>query len=104
LENAAKPPLAIGLGFFVAAALVALLTNMPRNYEWPDQANLRKALTDDPVMSEGSALKKVALTRLDVLSAARLKNEFKGKALIAAMGLEVIAVGAVAVAIAIVIL
>ncbi len=104
LEAAAKPPLAAALGLFVVAALAALLTNLPLNYEWPDREKLLEALRADPPVAEQVALKKVAITRLDVLKAARSKNEFKGKALIVAIAIEVVAVGAVAVAVAIVIL
>jgi hypothetical protein len=104
LPGAAKPALAVALGFFVCAAIAALLTNAPINYEWADPSDLRTALKASPVMDEQTALKNVGLTRIKVLDVARSKNQFKGRALIAAIALEVLAVAAVATAVAIVIL
>jgi hypothetical protein len=104
LESAARLPLVLALGLFVAAAIFALLTNWPLNYEWVDPCDVRRSLGKKPPPSEQRAAKDIALTRLSVLEAAREKNALKGRLLIIALTLEVLAVTGVAVAIAIVIL
>lgn len=104
LEDAAKLPLTIALVLFVLASIFALLTNWPLNYHSVTPADVRKSVKQKPPPTEERALKDMALTRLTVLEVARKKNTLKGWLLIVAMSLEVLAVTAVAVAIAIVIL
>ena len=104
LEDAAKPPLAIALGLFVLAAIVALFTNMPAEYQWPDLDNVAADVRRVPPPTEEKSFKDAALTRIDVLKAARTKNQTKGERLVVAMSIEVLAVAALAVAITIVIL
>lgn len=90
--------LVAALVFFVLAALSALTTNLPRSYEGVSVDALREAAKDRWQDDEATASKKIALTRLTVLSSAKEVNTQKGIALIAAMVFEIIAVGLVGVA------
>ncbi|MGI8438639.1 MAG: hypothetical protein ACR2NV_00295 [Thermoleophilaceae bacterium] len=88
---------------FVLAAAAALATNIPRRYEAVTPDEIERRLTGSPIRSESRAEKDVALTRVKALRDAKGKNTAKGRLLFAAIGLEVLAVGLVGVAVAIVI-
>jgi hypothetical protein len=94
--------LVVALVFFVAAALSALITNIPRSYRGVTVRALREAVEDQWEDSEETASKKVALTRLTVLASAKRVNDQKGYALIGGVAAEIIAVAMVGVAMGIV--
>jgi hypothetical protein len=92
LPGASAVFLVAALAFFVLAAAAALFTNLPRSYEGVTVDALRDAVKDRWEDSEMTASRKVARTRLNVLARAKEVNNQKGKALIAGMVFEVIAV------------
>lgn len=89
--------LAIALVFFVAAAILALMTNAPRSYEAATAEGLRKRVKMAPMWDENEAERDIALTRIKALEDAKVKNTHKGRLLLGALALEVVAVGFVAV-------
>jgi hypothetical protein len=90
------------LVFFVAAALSALITNIPRSYRGVTVNALREAVKAQWDDSEATASKKVALTRLTVLASAKRVNNQKGYALLGGVAAEIVAVALVGVAMGIV--
>jgi hypothetical protein len=99
LPDSAQTWLSIALILFFLSALAALLTNAPFVYQAVEAERIRGRLREDPPRSADSAVRDIAFTRADALEAAKAKNGIKGRALIAAMALEALAVGCVAVAI-----
>lgn len=94
--------LALALVFFVLAALSALITNLPRSYRGVTVKALREAVKTEWDVSEATASRRVALTRLTVLASAKAVNNQKGFALIAGIAAEIVAVALVGVAMGIV--
>lgn len=103
LTDSAKVALAIGIGLLVVSAVVALLTNLPVNYEAVPAEAVEKRLKEDPVRDEIRAAKDIALSRLKVLRDAKTKNGRKGQLLFAAIVVEVAAIACVGVAVGIVV-
>jgi hypothetical protein len=103
LAAGARTWLLWALGLFLAAAVVAILTNLPIGYQAVDADAIRSRLKERPIRSRDAAEKDVALTRVRALEDAKTKNGFKAGALVVAMGLEVGAVGCVAAAVRLVI-
>jgi hypothetical protein len=95
--------LVVALVFFVLAAVSALVTNVPRSYQGVTVDSLRSAVKSRWDDTEEVASRKVALTQLDVLAAAKKVNTEKGYALITGMVLEIFAVALVGVAMGIVV-
>ena len=91
--------LVAALVFFVLAALLAIVTNLPRSYEGVTVDALRKAVKERWEDSEAVASEMVALTRLKMLASARSNNDLKGRALVAAMACEILAVALVGAAV-----
>ena len=91
--------LVAALVFFVLAALLAIVTNLPRSYEGVTVDALRKAVQERWEDSEAVASEMVALTRLKTLASARSNNDLKGRALVAAMACEILAVALVGAAV-----
>ena len=87
------------LVFFVLAALCAIATNVPRSYEGVTVAALRKAVKERREDTETIASEMIALTRLKVLESSKKNNDFKGLALVLAMGFEIIGVALVGTAV-----
>lgn len=82
--------------FFIAAAVFALLVNIPFKYQFPLVTGLQKLVDcwwDD---SFEAAQKRVTENRLSVLRAAQRLNHLKGYLLFGAVLFEVMAVGLVA--------
>lgn len=100
LPHAAHTWLLIGLGLFFASALAALVTNAPLTYQAVPVKKVRERLERNRAPSADAATKSIALTRLEALEAAKAKNTIKGRALATALGLEALAVGCIAVAVA----
>ncbi|MGH3040254.1 MAG: hypothetical protein ACRDNG_00655 [Gaiellaceae bacterium] len=99
VPDAAAGLLVAALVFFVLAALLAILTNVPRSYEGVTVEALRKAVKERREDTEAVASEMVALTRLKVLASAKKNNDFKGNALVIAMACEILAVALVGAAI-----
>lgn len=99
--------LAVALVLFFAAAVLAIATNFPIDYEGPgtpdpkkpDDPSIATRLNATPEDSPDNAAFAVADVRLTILTSAQKKNGRKGKFLFAALAAEVAAVACVAVAI-----
>jgi nitrate reductase NapE component len=99
IPDAAAALLIAALVCFVLAALSAIATNLPRSYEAVTVDDLRKAVRERWDDSEAVASRMVALTRLKMLASGKERNDAKGKALVAAMLLEILAVALVGAAV-----
>jgi hypothetical protein len=104
IPDTAAGLLIAALVFFVLAALLAILTNLPRPYEGVTVAALRQAVKERWDDSERVASEMVALTRLKMLASAKRNNDVKGRALVLAMGCEILAVALVGAAVGFVLL
>jgi nitrate reductase NapE component len=93
IPDPAAALLIAALVFFVVAAL--LITNLPRPYEGVTVGALRQAVKERWADSEAVASEMVALTRLKMLDSAKKNNDVKGRALVAAMACEILAVALV---------
>lgn len=103
LPHPADTYLAISLVLFAAAAVLALLTNLPMNYDTPTVDALKERVNEAVMGDEDAAEKDIALTRIKNLKTAKEKNTTKAWLLIAALAGEVLAVGFVAAAVWIII-
>ncbi|HST54474.1 MAG TPA: hypothetical protein VLJ42_01090 [Solirubrobacteraceae bacterium] len=99
LPHTARTWLLIGLAFFFASAIAALITNAPLVYQVVPVEKVRDRLNRETPPTAGRAAKAIALTRLDALASAKKRNAIKGWALAIAFGLEALAVGCVAIAV-----
>ena len=91
--------LVAALVFFVLAAVLAIATNLPRSYEGVTVDALRRAVEERWADGEAVASEMVALTRLKTLASAKRNNDLKGRALVAAMACEIVAVALVGAAV-----
>lgn len=92
LPEAAREWLLFALACFLLAAVAAVITNAPLKYEAVVAADIRARLKESPMRSADEAAKDIALTRLKALTDAKRKNGYKGWALVAAIGFEMLAV------------
>lgn len=99
LSDFAETALAVALGLFIGAAVLALRTNTPVDYQEVEADAIQGRINETPPCTSDEAIKDIALTRVDELRSAREKNGEKARQLQWAVGLEVAAVLAVAVAI-----
>ena len=99
IPDTAAALLIAALVFFVLAALLAIITNLPRGYEGVTVGALRQAVRERWADSEAVASEMVALTRLKMLDSAKKNNDVKGLALVVAMGCEILAVALVGAAV-----
>lgn len=99
LSGFAESALAVGLIFFVLAAIFGLRTNAPRDYEQASPSDIKLLLDEEPISDDDAARIDVAHVRVDELTAARARNGEKADLVLWAMRFEVLAVTAVAIAI-----
>jgi nitrate reductase NapE component len=99
IPDTAAALLIAALVFFVLAALLAIITNLPRPYEGVTVDALRRAVKERWEDSEAVASEMVALTRLKMLASAKKNNDLKGQALVIAMASEILAVALVGTAV-----
>jgi hypothetical protein len=105
LPRSAGYVLVVALALFFAAAVTAILTNVPLEYQQASTRGIRDAINRDKeqptpaVTAEHDA----ALTTLDILESAIALNEGKARVLFWAMAFEVAAVALVGVAVGLVI-
>lgn len=99
LPASARTWLSVALLLFFLSALAAFVTNVPLIYEAVAAESIRNRLREEPPRSANKAARDIAFTRANALESAKAKNSIKGWALAAAIGLEALAVGCVAVAI-----
>jgi hypothetical protein len=92
----------IAVAFFVLAAASGILTNLPLQYLGPKVDALRQAVDRRWDDSAAVAQRKVTLTRLDSLEAAKGKNNFKSAVVTIGIGFEFIAIGVLSAAVALV--
>jgi hypothetical protein len=103
LPRSARGWLVAALVSFVMAAVCALATNAPLNYEAVTPDEIQGRLKETPIRPTARAERDVALTRVKALRDAKRKNGWKGRFLFAAIAFEVLAVSFVGVAVCIVI-
>jgi hypothetical protein len=100
LPSEAHIPLYCALGFFIAAVLTAIWTNVPRSFQRVDPTYLDDVVNADRWDDSASdALRNVAATRLEELKSAQTRNQQTAKLLIFAMWCEVFAICSVAAAV-----
>jgi hypothetical protein len=93
LPHDARVPLAIALGAFSVAALLAIYTNAPRRgYEAASLKGLRTLVDERWDATESQALSEVAKNQLKVLAAEKTIHKWKARALVAAIATEAVAV------------
>ncbi len=87
-------PLSVALFCFAVAAILGVLANAPLKYLNVDldEANFWKWWDQ----SDEDAVQRIAATRLKLFKVAQDRNDWKGQVLIAAVGLEVVAVTSLA--------
>ena len=103
LPTAAEPWLYAALASFVLAAACGLLATVPLRYKGAAGAALHKVAVEKWDDSARVALRRVTVTRIKILASYRRGNNLKGRILAFAIGLEMLAVFALAVAVGIVI-
>lgn len=99
LSADAKELLDIAVVVFVAAAILALGTNVPLPYNAPKASAIRGRLSEKPIRDEDAAMRDIAFTRAKALADAKRKNGWKGWMLFGALALEVAAIGLLTLAI-----
>ena len=87
---------------FVAAAIAAILTNVPLKYSGVTADALNKTIDERWQDSAAEAQREVALTEVKVIRRAKERNRWKGWALVFAIAAEIAAVVCLAVAIAVI--
>jgi hypothetical protein len=103
LPESTRPALFIALALFVVAAVLALVVNLPRAYDAPTVDGLR-AMLGPPWHSEPwIARRRVGMTLVAAIASYKRGNEQKARFLKLAIGAECVAVGFVALAVAIII-
>jgi hypothetical protein len=100
LPNASRGWIFAALVCFVAAAISALLTNLPLKYSGVTADALKEAIEKRWEDSRAAAEREVALTELKVLRRAKQRNRLKGLSLVVAIGAEITAVFCLAAAVA----
>jgi hypothetical protein len=93
----------LSLGGFALASALALFVVVPHRYRGPTRAGLEKVRRERWDDVTGSALSKVSATRIVMLASYRKANGVKAWLLVAAIGIEVLAIATLAVAVALVI-
>jgi uncharacterized membrane protein (DUF106 family) len=100
LPHEAHIPLYLAIGFFIAAILTAIFTNVPRKFQRVDPNELDTVVkTSRWADSSSDAIRNVAATRLTELKSAQQRNQQTAKVLMVAMLCEVIAICSVGVAV-----
>jgi hypothetical protein len=92
LPKAAHGPIGIAIGFFVCAAILGLLTNIPLFYMTVDPKGLQAIIDRRWQERKASAELRVAATQQKLIERAQSVNSIKAWILVAAMSLEVCAV------------
>lgn len=100
LTHDAKTALIVALIAFGVAGVLALLTNLPIGYDVPKSDSIMSLVEKNPPDTETVARQKLAEVYARMATDAKQKNGLKGWLLFCALLIEVIAVGAVAVAVA----
>lgn len=90
----AEGPLRIAIYFFIGAAVVALVAQLPLLVEFIDTDKMRNAVRDGWGDTESKASQEVARVRVEVLRTARRMNQIRAWLLVVAILAEVIAIGA----------
>ncbi len=104
LPTSGRVLLVVALGFFVVAALAAIVTNIPLSYQGVTTDSLRGAVRNRWGDSEAVATQMTSFTRIDVLESAKRRNNLKSVALFAGMVCEIVAVALVGAAVGVVLL
>ena len=99
LPRQAGGPLAVALVLFVVAAVLAVLINVPVPYKNFVAARVRPEIWDNWYKGKNHALREITASRLDLLEKAQRINGIKAWLLVVGMFAEVLAVGAVAIAV-----
>jgi hypothetical protein len=102
LPHASRGWILAALVCFVAAAVAAILTNVPLKYRGVTADALRKKIDECWQDSAAEAQREVALTEVKVIRRAKERNRLKGWAFIFAIAAEIAAVFCLAVAVAVI--
>ncbi len=100
LPQDTKELLVVALVGFVIAGFLALLTNLPLRYELANLTTMLNRSQREPADSEAEALRWSARVYEKALRTAKRSNNRKGQLLAAALVVEMVAVGFVALAVA----
>jgi hypothetical protein len=96
LPDAARPPLSVAVVAFVVAAVLGIATYIPQPARMTDPVALSGLLPKYWSKGDDFAQKKIAVTRLEQLAALQKANDWKARALLAAVAVQLVAVGALA--------
>jgi hypothetical protein len=99
LPSDAQPWLLAAATAFVLAGIGGILTNMPGRYRSPDAATLNQVIAERWSDSPEEAENEVSAARVEVFARAQEVNSSKGRILVAAVAIEVLAVVFLAIAI-----
>jgi amino acid transporter len=102
LPHASRGWILAALVCFVAAAVAAILTNLPLKYSGVTADALKKTIDERWQDSAADAQREVALTEVKVIRRAKKRNRWKGWALVFAIASEIAAVLCLAVAVAVI--
>ncbi|TCO56056.1 hypothetical protein [Actinocrispum wychmicini] len=96
LPDTTRAPLSVAVIAFVVAALLGIATYVPQRVRLTDPNALAELLPGYWPKGREFALKKVTATRLEQLTVLQKGNDWKARALLAAVVGQVVAVGALA--------
>lgn len=98
LPDVSRVLLILSLAAFLIAAVMGVVVNKPADYDEPSADSLRDTLARFGDRDRATGEKTVADSRLDVLKAARQRNETKAERLLWGAWAQIAALGSVAVA------
>ena len=102
LPSSAKCPMYVALGGFAVACIVALIVTMPFRYRAVKVKTLKNRLATNWSKPRDTELLRMAATNVVLLGSYRTRNGWKAWLLFVAIAAQVVGVGALALAVAIV--
>jgi hypothetical protein len=96
LPDATRAPLSVAVVAFVVAAVLGIATYIPQPARMTDPVALSDLLPEYWPKGNDFAQKKITVTRLEQLATLQKANDWKARALLAAVVAQLVAVGALA--------
>ena len=96
LPEATRAPLSVAVVAFVVAAVLGIATYIPQPARMTDPVALASLLPEYWPKGKDFAQKKITVTRLEQLATLQRTNDWKARALLAAVAAQLVAVGALA--------
>lgn len=96
LPDATRVPLSVAAVAFIVAAVLAVTLYIPQPVRMTDPVALHGLLPEYWMKGEDFARKKITATMLEQLAALQRTNDWKARALLAAVAVQLIAVGSLA--------